>query len=198
MTFQENLRKYREAAGWKYARDFAEHVGIKYSTYIGYETQNREPKYEVLIQIAKALGVTTDDLLGYTGSEGDRFDAALRDLRASGFHDDYDQQVKNAFEMGLHPDCIQEINIFFGDSSESEEEYCFSCPPELLPDAYDFVHSSENEQAFNSLKFGLYIKAFFQYEIGKRKLMKSLFDDIAKNGTKIDPSSWGKSDNPTK
>lgn len=197
MSFMENLRHYREKAGLT-AKELASKLGISYTTYLNYENIASEPRYSMLLKICHILGKSPNDLLGYTGSENDRFDIALRDLRASGFHDDYDQQVKNAFEMGLHPDCIQEINIFFGDSSESEEDYCFSCPPEVLPVAYDFVHSSENEQAFNSLKFGLYIKAFFQYEIGKRKLMKSLFDDIAKNGTKIDPSSWGKSDNPTK
>lgn len=197
MTFQENLRKYREAAGWKYARDFAEHVGIKYSTYIGYETQNREPKYEVLIQIAKALGVTTDDLLGYTGSEGDRFDAALRDLRESGFHDDYDEQVKNAFEVGLHPDCIQEFTIYFGNSPKSKDDFCFGCTRDLLIAVYDYVHSSENEQAFNNLKFGLYIKAFFQYQIGRDRALQSLFDHMAKGGG-IDPKFLGDSKTPTK
>lgn len=64
MTFQENLRRYREKAGLT-AKEFAAMIGEKYTTYAGYETQGREPKYEKLCKIAAALHVTTDELLGY-------------------------------------------------------------------------------------------------------------------------------------
>ena len=64
MSFQENLRYYREKAGYKQAKDFAEALNIPYSTYVGYEVRNREPKYETLCKIADKLHVSTDDLLG--------------------------------------------------------------------------------------------------------------------------------------
>lgn len=64
MNFQENLRKYREAAGYSSARDFANVVGIAYTTYLGYESKGVEPKYEVLCCIARKIGVTPNDLLG--------------------------------------------------------------------------------------------------------------------------------------
>lgn len=69
MTFQDNLRKYREAAGFSQSKEFASKIGIPYSTYTGYENQGREPKYKQLCSIAAALHVTTDELLGYSLDE---------------------------------------------------------------------------------------------------------------------------------
>lgn len=66
MSFQENLRYYREKIGYKQAKDFAKVLGIPYPTYVGYESQGREPKYETLCKIADELQVSTDDLLGRT------------------------------------------------------------------------------------------------------------------------------------
>lgn len=63
--FQERLRKYREAAGYESAKDFAMELGIPYSSYMAYENKKREPKYDVLMEIADKLGVTIDELLGY-------------------------------------------------------------------------------------------------------------------------------------
>lgn len=65
MAFQENLRFYREKAGYAQAKDFAAAIGVNYSTYIGYENQGREPKYETLLRIAEALNVSIDTLLGF-------------------------------------------------------------------------------------------------------------------------------------
>lgn len=66
MSFQENLRYHRKKAGYQQAKDFAEALNISYSTYKGYESQGREPKYETLCKIADLLQVSTDDLLGRT------------------------------------------------------------------------------------------------------------------------------------
>lgn len=64
MSFQDNLRAYRERLGIN-AKDFANSIGVKYSTYASYENLGREPKYATLIKIATALHVSVDDLLGY-------------------------------------------------------------------------------------------------------------------------------------
>ena len=70
MSFQDNLKKYRLAAGYQQAKDFALLIGLKYTTYLAYEGQEgREPKYEQLCKIAAALHVTTDELLGYSLDE---------------------------------------------------------------------------------------------------------------------------------
>lgn len=64
MGFQENLKYYREKAGYKQAKDFYKLLGVPYSTYIGYESKGREPKYNTLCKIADLLNVSTDELLG--------------------------------------------------------------------------------------------------------------------------------------
>ncbi len=63
MSFQENLRYYREKAGYSKAKDFAEKLGIAYGTYLPYENQGREPRYDMLVKIATLLNVSTDTLL---------------------------------------------------------------------------------------------------------------------------------------
>ncbi len=64
MSFQQNLRKYRERIGIS-AKDFAAQIGTPYTTYVAYENQGREPKYDTLCKIAAALHVSIDDLLEY-------------------------------------------------------------------------------------------------------------------------------------
>lgn len=64
MSFQENLKYYREKSGYKTAKDFSKALKISYTTYFAYENQGREPKYEILCKIADLLQVSTDDLLG--------------------------------------------------------------------------------------------------------------------------------------
>lgn len=68
MPFAENLRKYREKAGYT-AKEFSALIDVKYSTYAAYENQGSEPKYETLCKIAATLHVTTDELLGYVYDE---------------------------------------------------------------------------------------------------------------------------------
>ena len=84
MSFQENLKHYRKAAGFKTARDFAEHISVPYTTYISYENKDCEPKYEVLCKIASMLVVTTDELLGHNGESVWRsnYEAAQHQLDA--------------------------------------------------------------------------------------------------------------------
>lgn len=77
MSFQENLKYYREKAGYKQAKDFYKLLGVPYATYIGYESKGREPKYNTLCKIADLLHVSTDELLGakektYTAKDLDR------------------------------------------------------------------------------------------------------------------------------
>ena len=82
MSFQENLRLYRERAGYAQAKEFATFLGIKYTTYIAYENQGKEPKYDTLRRIAEALNVSIDTLLGFSGV--DRFEEYRQLLERSG------------------------------------------------------------------------------------------------------------------
>ena len=83
MTFQENLRFYRINAGYRQAKDFAAAIGVNYSTYMAYENQGKEPKYETLLRIAEALNVSIDTLLGFPGA--DRYEEFKRLVIAAGY-----------------------------------------------------------------------------------------------------------------
>ena len=64
MSFHENLKYYREKAGYKTAKELADVLKLPYNTYAGYESKGREPKYNTLCKIADLLNVSTDELLG--------------------------------------------------------------------------------------------------------------------------------------
>lgn len=64
-NFQENLKYYRERAGYEQAKQFAEVLNIPYTRYIAYESKGNEPKYDLLCKIAKKLNVSIDQLLGF-------------------------------------------------------------------------------------------------------------------------------------
>lgn len=59
----ERIRELRESTGLS-ARKFAEELGIKYTTYYGYETGTREPGSEFIANFARRFGVSTDYILG--------------------------------------------------------------------------------------------------------------------------------------
>ena len=63
----DRIRALRESTG-KSARKFAEEIGIKYTTYYGYETGSREPGSDTLVTLAKYYNVTTDYILGIENS----------------------------------------------------------------------------------------------------------------------------------
>ena len=69
MSFQNNLRKFRKLAGYSTARDFAKELSISYDAYITYENKGREPRYDVLVEIAQKLHVSTDTLLGLNNDD---------------------------------------------------------------------------------------------------------------------------------
>ena len=50
--------------------DLAEKVGMSRSGIGGYEKEGKDASYEVLVKLARALGVTTDFLLGIDDSAG--------------------------------------------------------------------------------------------------------------------------------
>ena len=74
--FNENLVKFRKAAGYS-QKDFAKLLNIPVTTLSNYENAGREPKYDLLIQIANLLNVTVDDLLSDT-AEG-KYNIFLRE-----------------------------------------------------------------------------------------------------------------------
>lgn len=85
MQFKDNLKKYRTAAGYQQAKDFAAMLGIGYTTYMGYENRGAWPSQENLIKIAATLHVSIDVLLGYEENNVDWIESKLKPaLRATG------------------------------------------------------------------------------------------------------------------
>lgn len=79
MNFAENLRMYREKAGYKSAKEFSQKLGVPYTTYVAYENKDREPRYNTLCKIAQLLKVTPNDLLEFRLDSLDEYIAACRD-----------------------------------------------------------------------------------------------------------------------
>lgn len=63
MSIASKLVEIREANGYTRKR-LAEELGRPYATITKYETGEREPGHEYLIEVAKKFGVTTDYILG--------------------------------------------------------------------------------------------------------------------------------------
>lgn len=63
MTFGDRLKMYREGKGYT-QEELAEMIGVAKSTITGYEKGNRKPDVPKIKRLAKALGITGDDLLG--------------------------------------------------------------------------------------------------------------------------------------
>lgn len=81
MNLDKNLRYYREQAGYKTAKEFADILNIPYNTYTAYENQKREPKLEMLIKIADLLNISIDDLVGRTPTnEDERLKKTIEDV----------------------------------------------------------------------------------------------------------------------
>ncbi len=71
MSFKENLRYYREQAGYT-AKEFSKLLDLPYTTYAGYENnQERKPRFENLVKMADILNVSLDDLVGRTPKNED-------------------------------------------------------------------------------------------------------------------------------
>lgn len=65
----ERLKEIRESTGMN-KKEFANYIGLKYTTYNGYETGAREPASDFLILISEKFDVSIDYLLGLkTNSE---------------------------------------------------------------------------------------------------------------------------------
>lgn len=141
MSFQENLRYYREKAGYKQSKDFAKVLGIPYPTYVGYESQGREPKYKILCQIADLLQVSTDDLLGRTiNILGNKEDNIL--LKKINYLLDIANKKRY---VNMQISNIDNDNIYFNNTSSSID-FIFSVDKQFLIKSFNNIEKHNNEQ----------------------------------------------------
>ena len=85
----DRIRALREKTGMS-ARKFAEEMGMKYTTYYGYETGSREPGSDSIVALAKYYNVTTDYILGIEKSPAPA-EADTGDKRLDGIIEIYHQ-----------------------------------------------------------------------------------------------------------
>ena len=63
-SFAENLRYYREKAGYS-QKYLAEKIGVSVAAYNKYETRGNEPKISILMELATTLNVDVNTLVGF-------------------------------------------------------------------------------------------------------------------------------------
>lgn len=85
----DRIRALREKTGMS-ARKFAEEMGMKYTTYYGYETGSREPGSDSIVALAQYYNVTTDYILGIEKSPSPA-EADTGDKRLDGIIENYHQ-----------------------------------------------------------------------------------------------------------
>lgn len=119
MNFAENLKKYREAAGYKTAKEFAAALGIGYTTYVGYENKGREPNYETLCDIAQKLNISIDDLVGNTPPP--TLADYVRIARDAGCRID---EVKDTGEFKVETPIEDEYPVTYYECYMSKEDFC--------------------------------------------------------------------------
>ncbi len=153
MSFAENLRKYRERAGYS-SKELADIIKIKYTTYLNYENAGSEPRYDMLKKIADTLDVSIDDLLGHTLT----IDKVLFTLDSLGFHPLYVDRIKGYnVNIALKPIQLDEDLIYFDESTFTEDEllavysYAVSLTEENIKDTRKQLLSSSIEKALNFL-----------------------------------------------
>jgi transcriptional regulator with XRE-family HTH domain len=68
----EKLKELRKAAGFKTQQEFAEATGLSQSFISEVEAGRKKPGFKNLKLMAKALGVTVDELVADPEQEGER------------------------------------------------------------------------------------------------------------------------------
>lgn len=84
MALKDNLKRLRQNAGYKQAKDFAKAAGIPYSSYATYE-RGSWPNEANLTMIASTLHVSIDELMGYTPSPLSTIEQIKQDFANVGY-----------------------------------------------------------------------------------------------------------------
>lgn len=175
MAFQENLRYYREKAGYKQAKEFAKKLDITYTTYVGYENKGREPKYDTLCKIADLLNVSTDELLGRENNilgsqENERLKKTVNNLLApinKERNSDFRLVEVNADEVTLK-------------NSKS------NIPIPIIANKTDLVNKLNKNHRCSQYNEGVALFGYI-WELQSKQILDKL-DEKLKQGIHIDPS----------
>ena len=84
MPFKDNLKRLRENAGYKQAKEFAKAAGIPYSSYATYE-RGSWPNEANLTRIALTRHASIDKLMGYTPGPLSEIQQIKQDFANAGY-----------------------------------------------------------------------------------------------------------------
>ncbi len=160
MKFSENLRRYREQAGFKSAKEFADLLGIQYSTYVNYENSDREPKYAILSKIANTLNVSIDELIGIEKDE-DKLKRYYKKLKSLGFFVLSTKDVEDKYRIVI----------------ENKDEFTFTLSIDEFMNLMGDIESSEK---LTNAEYDVYNNAF---EENQNKIGAELIKKIAANNS---------------
>ncbi|MFV0618739.1 helix-turn-helix domain-containing protein [Megasphaera sp. WILCCON 0056] len=170
MPFKDNLKKYREKSGYT-AKAFAKTINIAYTTYLTYENQGREPKFDTLIKIADALHVSIDELLGYKADMADELTRSIQFLESIGFtihryhssklehYQDYFVINSQSFDKSTFPRNIKE---FFMISDHRNKNIAHLSRAVIPQTVIDLAHWLLNNETLNQNISALYYQEAFK------------------------------------
>jgi len=156
MKFSENLRRYREQAGFKSAKEFADLLGIQYSTYVNYENSDREPKYAILSKIANTLNVSIDELIGIEKDE-DKLKRYYKKLKSLGFFVLSTKDVEDKYRIVI----------------ENKDEFTFTL---FIDEFMNLMGDIESSEKLTNAEYDVYNNAF---EENQNKIGAELIKKIA-------------------
>lgn len=120
METKDILKALRKQKGFSSMQEFCAAANISFSTYQNYEAGKRLPTAEILMQIAKFYGVTTDYLLG--------LESAPNPFADIGLDEENEQNMLNQY-MSFPPEIravLMDVLIKLADSAKLDT------PPEII------------------------------------------------------------------
>ena len=131
MIICDRLKEIREKHGMN-KKEFADYLGLKYTTYNNYETGTREPASDFLILISKKFDVSIDYLLGVQDNKeilhsyqlkASEYDHMKKYRRLPDRDRELvDQHMDRALEVADQTDQLQEENQQLKEEMASREE----------------------------------------------------------------------------
>lgn len=173
MGFKENLRYYREKAGYAQAKEFAKKLDIAYSTYIGYESKGVEPKYEMLCKISKVLDVSIDTLLNgedekLSYKDEDKIRKLVQNLLSKfDTTNSFKLRAKNPFNLPVPDDFLEKDVLNFSVLNQLCSTILIKTFVDKSNEISSFMSELKDELTFN------YLASFIS-----KKVLLNLNDDI--------------------
>lgn len=165
MSLKDNLKRFRERAGFKQAKDFAKIAGLPYSSYSSYE-RGAWPNEENLIKIATTLNVSLDTLIGFKVTSLDTYISYCREA---------------GFVVVNHGDKIS-INV---DNPNPMEKKIY--PIEMDSNTFSSVMKlfleDKNRESYLLFHLHCSLKNFFEGNNGEREIYDRLKDKIIKSNS---------------